>query len=211
MRKVMPSTKVAPFVLRRNYIRSCVSCLALKPLLFYPHPPSLSHFSPSHLFNIRHLLLTSISISLPTMKNPLSSTISFSSQYRLLILTLLLFFVISTATRIPKYASLDTSSRNHRDSFKIQRYSPSSFPRKSTSSYWCNQFQRMKGGLHLGPPPPPPPSEIDPIYGVEKRLVPSGPNPLHNWSEFLIFIAVTIYFNQNCQYHPFLFIISTCY
>jgi hypothetical protein len=134
--------------------------------------PSLQH-SPSPF---------DLSISLPTMKNPLSSTISFSSQYRLLILTLLLFFVISTATRIPNYASLDTSSRNHRDSFKIQRYSPSSFPRKSTSSYWCNQFQRMKGGLHLGPPPPPPPppSEIDPIYGVEKRLVPSGPNPLHN-------------------------------
>jgi hypothetical protein len=42
----------------------------------------------------------------------------------------------------------------------------------------------MKGGLHLGPPPPPPPppppSEIDPIYGVEKRLGPAGPNPLHN-------------------------------
>ncbi|KAJ6982593.1 hypothetical protein NC653_025644 [Populus alba x Populus x berolinensis] len=114
------------------------------------------------------------------MKSPLSSTSSLSS-HRLLILTLLLFFVMSTAaTRIPNHASLDTSSRNHHDSFKIQRHSPSSFPRKSTSSYWCNQFQRMKGGLHLGPPPPPPPSEIDPIYGVEKRLVPSGPNPLHN-------------------------------
>ncbi|KAJ0436239.1 hypothetical protein HanIR_Chr17g0902391 [Helianthus annuus] len=23
--------------------------------------------------------------------------------------------------------------------------------------------------------------EIDPRYGVAKRLVPSGPNPLHNW------------------------------
>ncbi|OWM89491.1 CLAVATA3/ESR (CLE)-related protein 10-like [Punica granatum] len=30
------------------------------------------------------------------------------------------------------------------------------------------------------PPPPPPDNEIDPRYGVEKRLVPSGPNPLHN-------------------------------
>ncbi|KAG1341996.1 hypothetical protein COCNU_05G002250 [Cocos nucifera] len=26
----------------------------------------------------------------------------------------------------------------------------------------------------------PPPREIDPRYGVEKRLVPTGPNPLHN-------------------------------
>ncbi|OIT04692.1 clavata3esr (cle)-related protein 13 [Nicotiana attenuata] len=30
---------------------------------------------------------------------------------------------------------------------------------------------------HLSPPPE---SGIDPIYGVEKRLVPSGPNPLHH-------------------------------
>ncbi|KAK9074579.1 hypothetical protein SSX86_007177 [Deinandra increscens subsp. villosa] len=27
---------------------------------------------------------------------------------------------------------------------------------------------------------PPSPEEIDPRYGVAKRLVPSGPNPLHN-------------------------------
>ncbi|CAN6477235.1 unnamed protein product [Victoria cruziana] len=30
------------------------------------------------------------------------------------------------------------------------------------------------------PPPPPPVEELDPRYGVEKRLVPTGPNPLHN-------------------------------
>lgn len=44
--------------------------------------------------------------------------------------------------------------------------------------------------LRRCPPfPPPPPgvgNEIDPRYGVEKRLVPSGPNPLHNWSPILI-------------------------
>ncbi|KAJ0963477.1 hypothetical protein J5N97_028599 [Dioscorea zingiberensis] len=36
--------------------------------------------------------------------------------------------------------------------------------------------------VHLHPPPQPPPFkvEIDPRYGVDKRLVPSGPNPLHN-------------------------------
>lgn len=32
---------------------------------------------------------------------------------------------------------------------------------------------------------PPPEGEIDPRYGVEKRLVPTGPNPLHNWSTAL--------------------------
>ncbi|KAF6171724.1 hypothetical protein GIB67_007245 [Kingdonia uniflora] len=34
--------------------------------------------------------------------------------------------------------------------------------------------------LLLPPPPPSPLDEIDPLYGVSKRLVPSGPNPLHN-------------------------------
>ncbi|KAF9674379.1 hypothetical protein SADUNF_Sadunf10G0121200 [Salix dunnii] len=111
------------------------------------------------------------------MKKPLSSSASLSS-HRLLILSLLLFSVISAATRIPNYASLDISSRNHHDSFKSRRHSCSSFPHKSTSRFLCIQFQ-MNGGRHLGPPPPPP-SEIDPRYGVEKRLVPSGPNPLHN-------------------------------
>ena len=48
---------------------------------------------------------------------------------------------------------------------------------------WCEQLhaRRRSGGHHL---PMPPPSrdgeEIDPRYGVSKRLVPSGPNRLHN-------------------------------
>ncbi|XP_027152532.1 CLAVATA3/ESR (CLE)-related protein 9-like [Coffea eugenioides] len=46
----------------------------------------------------------------------------------------------------------------------------------------CYQFQRIRDCAPFSTPPPPPPSdyEIDPRYGVEKRLVPSGPNPLHN-------------------------------
>ncbi|PRQ40682.1 hypothetical protein RchiOBHm_Chr4g0438701 [Rosa chinensis] len=42
----------------------------------------------------------------------------------------------------------------------------------------CIHFQSTQ---HL-PTPPPSPSDyqIDPRYGVEKRRVPSGPNPLHN-------------------------------
>ncbi|CAL9205009.1 unnamed protein product [Musa hybrid cultivar] len=47
---------------------------------------------------------------------------------------------------------------------------------------WC---LRPRPG-QLQPPPQPPPGEeeeeeeVDPRYGVEKRLVPTGPNPLHN-------------------------------
>ncbi|KZV28358.1 hypothetical protein F511_11184 [Dorcoceras hygrometricum] len=48
----------------------------------------------------------------------------------------------------------------------------------------CFQLQKLLI-CHCPPFPPPPPlhgdgREIDPRYGVEKRLVPSGPNPLHN-------------------------------
>ncbi|KAJ8509859.1 hypothetical protein OPV22_000293 [Ensete ventricosum] len=46
---------------------------------------------------------------------------------------------------------------------------------------WC---LRPRPG-QLQPPPQPPPGEeeeeeVDPRYGVEKRFVPTGPNPLHN-------------------------------
>ncbi|KAL1295120.1 hypothetical protein HN51_055975 [Arachis hypogaea] len=33
---------------------------------------------------------------------------------------------------------------------------------------------------HKHPPPDPSDTEIDPRYGVEKRRVPTGPNPLHH-------------------------------
>ncbi|CAO2178155.1 unnamed protein product [Urochloa humidicola] len=50
---------------------------------------------------------------------------------------------------------------------------------------WCKQLHaRRRGGAAAQYLPTPPPSrddeEIDPRYGVSKRLVPSGPNKLHN-------------------------------
>lgn len=42
------------------------------------------------------------------------------------------------------------------------------------------------------PRQPPPPDDVDPRFGVEKRLVPSGPNPLHNWT-----VALTLEFFIN--------------
>ncbi|KAK2636102.1 hypothetical protein Ddye_030894 [Dipteronia dyeriana] len=72
----------------------------------------------------------------------------------------------------------------------------SSLSQKKSRSL-CIQLQRihqLRQHQHSSPspsphsspspsPPPPSPSlldEIDTIYGVEKRLVPSLPNPLHN-------------------------------
>ncbi|KAF3327498.1 Protein FON2 SPARE1 [Carex littledalei] len=48
---------------------------------------------------------------------------------------------------------------------------------------WCKHI--LQGRRHQLPPPLPPAppeqnEEIDPRYGVSKRLVPTGPNPLHN-------------------------------
>ncbi|CAO2166501.1 unnamed protein product [Urochloa humidicola] len=50
---------------------------------------------------------------------------------------------------------------------------------------WCKQLHaRRRGGAATRYLPTPPPSrdgeEIDPRFGVSKRLVPSGPNKLHN-------------------------------
>ncbi|CAA2998231.1 SNAP25 homologous SNAP30 [Olea europaea subsp. europaea] len=69
------------------------------------------------------------------------------------------------------------SQSHHHDRQQVVRY-PSS---AKTLPHIHFQLQRI---LHCPPFPPPPPSpddyEIDPRYGVEKRLVPSGPNLLHN-------------------------------
>lgn len=183
--------KSGPRVLWQNYVRSCVSCFALKPISSITIFLGLSPLSLNHLFN-------NLSLSLSTQPRRaifLSSTTAMSSHRCLLILMLLLiFFVISSAARLSNSASLETSSRNHRHThhFKGQRHSCGSFPHKISRSL-CIQFQRMNGKQHFGAEPPSSPIEIDPRYGVEKRLVPSGPNPLHNWrvlitSSQLVFI-----------------------
>ncbi|URD79167.1 hypothetical protein MUK42_02512 [Musa troglodytarum] len=51
------------------------------------------------------------------------------------------------------------------------------------SAYVCRRHcHHRAASCQLQPPPQPPPGEeeVDPRYGVEKRLVPTGPNPLHN-------------------------------
>ncbi|WCJ22143.1 CLAVATA3/ESR-RELATED 9 [Euphorbia peplus] len=106
---------------------------------------------------------------------------------------LLLMFSVATSTPNPTHNSLDHKttgafSRNHRRHFYRQPppppFSCGSFPKKIRSPSFCIHFHRMR----LKPSTSStstttsssPPGEIDPRYGVEKRLVPSGPNPLHN-------------------------------
>ncbi|CAH8327078.1 unnamed protein product [Eruca vesicaria subsp. sativa] len=61
-----------------------------------------------------------------------------------------------------------------------------SYPHRSCESFsrpyarsMCIELERIHRSSRqpLFSPPPP---EIDQSYGVDKRLVPSGPNPLHN-------------------------------
>ncbi|KAE8023163.1 hypothetical protein FH972_008899 [Carpinus fangiana] len=69
-------------------------------------------------------------------------------------------------------------SRNHRSN---HHHHPCASLSHGKPRSLCFQIQRLHRYRSL---PPPSPSqlhhEIDPRYGVEKRLVPSGPNPLHN-------------------------------
>ncbi|MCE3049387.1 hypothetical protein HAX54_044736 [Datura stramonium] len=43
-----------------------------------------------------------------------------------------------------------------------------------------HKHNRKKSPVDTAEQPEPSGSEIDPRYGIEKRLVPSGPNPLHH-------------------------------
>nr|XP_027191052.1 CLAVATA3/ESR (CLE)-related protein 9-like [Cicer arietinum] len=81
-----------------------------------------------------------------------------------LLLLLFLFFLSSA-----------TSSRN------FHHHHCNSFSKRTPRSL-CFNLQRTfhKNNMHIPVPQQGNGVEVDPRYGVDKRLVPSGPNPLHN-------------------------------
>ncbi|KAF8082100.1 hypothetical protein N665_0848s0018 [Sinapis alba] len=96
---------------------------------------------------------------------------------------LIVFFLLSTAT-----ASRNWTNRTHGANQRFQ-HAYYSYPHRSCQSFsrpyarsMCIELERIHRSSRqpLFYPPPPPPTEIDQRYGVDKRLVPSGPNPLHN-------------------------------
>ncbi|KAI4314099.1 hypothetical protein L6164_027036 [Bauhinia variegata] len=113
------------------------------------------------------------------MKSSLSSITSSADSHRLLKFLLLLFFFfllfVSSAncssSSPPTLPSPTSSSRNNLH----HRYCDS-FSHETPRSL-CSQLQRIHHSLR---PFPPQVKGVDTRYGVEKRLVPSGPNPLHN-------------------------------
>ncbi|CAH8390916.1 unnamed protein product [Eruca vesicaria subsp. sativa] len=104
-------------------------------------------------------------------------------------LLLLVFVFLLTTTSTASPTSRNFRYRTHRFVPKVHHHPYYVTPHGSCDSFtrpyarsMCNELQRIhrKKQPLVSRPPPPPPLEIDPRYGVDKRLVPSGPNPLHN-------------------------------
>ncbi|KAE9613689.1 hypothetical protein Lal_00016100 [Lupinus albus] len=110
------------------------------------------------------------------MNTSLSSPTVYASGKVIISLSaiLFIFFVSSANCRLPTpLLPSPTSSRNNNHH---QRYYCDSFSNRNSRSL-CMKLQRIHSNLHLRPPKA---NGIDPRYGEEKRLVPCGPNPLHN-------------------------------
>ncbi|PSS28817.1 CLE10p like [Actinidia chinensis var. chinensis] len=94
------------------------------------------------------------------------------SHLQILTIFLLIVPSSSSAQVLPNPKSRETSSSQSR------HHHCHHIPRSCNTMCYYN-LPRIPHGPPLSPPLPPI-DEIDPRYGVEKRLVPSGPNPLHN-------------------------------
>ncbi|GMJ04639.1 hypothetical protein HRI_004133100 [Hibiscus trionum] len=90
------------------------------------------------------------------------------SGYRLSI-SILLFLFLRHSAQTPSPTS-PTNKFPPCDSFSLSQQRFSCFRSRK-----IHEFRQFLPSLA-----PPGSNEIDPRYGVEKRLVPSGPNPLHN-------------------------------
>ncbi|KAL3731508.1 hypothetical protein ACJRO7_028397 [Eucalyptus globulus] len=77
---------------------------------------------------------------------------------------------IGTRTESSPSSPSSSSTSHHRGS--INR-------KVLASKFDFSPFQKRHGKSHR-PEPPDDGREIDPRYGMEKRLVPTGPNPLHH-------------------------------
>lgn len=122
--------------------------------------------------------------------SPSSTTSSFLIFLRLLVLVTIVFLLFVTSTsglsNPTMHESSSRNSHNHHHHHLYPRIHSCGSLSHERSRSLCIKLQRNHQHHTLPPPPPPPPSEldeIDPRYGVEKRLVPSGPNPLHNWEQ----------------------------
>ncbi|XP_073129015.1 CLAVATA3/ESR (CLE)-related protein 10-like [Henckelia pumila] len=83
--------------------------------------------------------------------------------------TIIVLMLATSSSVSAQHASTTTHLRNFPDHHHRLLFSPS-----------LHSLFIQRSRHHQPRPPPSGDDEIDPRYGVEKRLVPSGPNPLHN-------------------------------
>ncbi|KAK9935056.1 hypothetical protein M0R45_022171 [Rubus argutus] len=110
----------------------------------------------------------------------MKSSLSSSGSRKLLVTLALAVFLVHLC--LPTSAATRLVSNNTTGA--VPRNSGHHRHRCDLISRSTHRLRSLCIQLHKTQPLPPPPSpsdhEIDPRYGVEKRLVPSGPNPLHN-------------------------------
>ncbi|CAJ2650386.1 unnamed protein product [Trifolium pratense] len=89
--------------------------------------------------------------------------------------------LITTVLLLLLFLSTSTNSRFLPSPTNLHHCSNSFY--NTTVRSLCFKLQRIyHNNIHSVPIPPHENNrvEVDPRYGVDKRLVPSGPNPLHN-------------------------------
>ncbi|KAG6574051.1 CLAVATA3/ESR (CLE)-related protein 10, partial [Cucurbita argyrosperma subsp. sororia] len=128
------------------------------------------------------------------MKASLSPSSSFATNGQLIMMILIVLFLFvssSTATRLSNHPPSTTvpeaspiTPRHHPPRHKQQLHPCDALTRENSRSLCIHLHRVYQHRLPVYLPPLPLPllthNQIDPRYGVEKRLVPSGPNPLHN-------------------------------
>ncbi|ERN05435.1 hypothetical protein AMTR_s00007p00237640 [Amborella trichopoda] len=85
----------------------------------------------------------------------------------------------ATVNSFPVYPNNFPANLSHRKATIGARRSTSSYSTSSSSSS-SSSSSRFNARNRKLRPQPIEGGEIDPRYGVEKRLVPTGPNPLHH-------------------------------
>lgn len=160
------------------YSLSCASCFALTDYILAFASITVSLYLDLSLsFNSKPK-----PPSLSCLRSKMKSSLSSSSSRKLLVTLALAVFLVhlclptSAATRLVSNTTgavpRNSGQQNHHR-HRCDLISRSTHRLRSL----CIQLHKTQP---LPPPSPPSDHEIDPRYGVEKRLVPSGPNPLHN-------------------------------
>ncbi|ESW29577.1 hypothetical protein PHAVU_002G081400 [Phaseolus vulgaris] len=106
------------------------------------------------------------------MKSSLSSTTW--ARFMTLLLLFFLFLFSSASCKVPSSSTSSGNTLNHFHHPLLRHCD--SFTKRNPRSL-CTELQKIHQRLIETIPPS---QDFDPRFGAEKRLVPSGPNPLHN-------------------------------